>query len=171
LRQRGTAAHNTLVIDRQDSSEVWSGFRVARRARPLDVSVHLPEHGHQGLSVSAAHSGYRRLRGKNIHSRQWYFVERAITITDTVTGKFESAVAYLHLHPEVSADEVDNGVVLTLAGSRQVRVTTQGGHVNLESSSWHPRFGVSIPSQRLAIALQGARLVTTISWDEPHPIA
>ncbi len=32
LRQRGTAAHNTVVVDGADSSEVWSSFRVARRA-------------------------------------------------------------------------------------------------------------------------------------------
>ena len=33
--ERGTAAHNTVVINNENSSEVWSGFRVARRARPL----------------------------------------------------------------------------------------------------------------------------------------
>ena len=31
LRQRGTAAHNTVVVDGQDSSEVWSAFRVGQR--------------------------------------------------------------------------------------------------------------------------------------------
>lgn len=31
LRQRGTAAHNTLMIDGQNSSEVWAGHRVGRR--------------------------------------------------------------------------------------------------------------------------------------------
>src|SRR5690606_9343789 len=39
LRQRGTAAHNTVVVDGQDSSEVWSAFRVARRARPWGADV------------------------------------------------------------------------------------------------------------------------------------
>ena len=34
LRQRGTAAHNTVQLGGVDSSEVWSGFRVGRRARP-----------------------------------------------------------------------------------------------------------------------------------------
>ena len=38
LRQRGTATHNTVMIDDQDSSEVWSGFRVARRAYPCRTS-------------------------------------------------------------------------------------------------------------------------------------
>ena len=30
---RGTAAHNTLLVDGQDQSEVWGSFRVGRRAR------------------------------------------------------------------------------------------------------------------------------------------
>ena len=38
-RQRGTTAHNTVVIDGKDSSEVWAGHRVARRARSKIVSV------------------------------------------------------------------------------------------------------------------------------------
>jgi uncharacterized heparinase superfamily protein len=32
LRQRASAAHNTLVINGQNSSEVWGSFRVARRS-------------------------------------------------------------------------------------------------------------------------------------------
>ncbi|HUR21434.1 MAG TPA: alginate lyase family protein, partial [Vicinamibacterales bacterium] len=33
MRQRGTAAHSTVEIDQANSSDVWGGFRVARRAR------------------------------------------------------------------------------------------------------------------------------------------
>ncbi len=39
LYQRGTAAHNTVSVDGCDSSEVWGGHRVARRATPLSVEV------------------------------------------------------------------------------------------------------------------------------------
>jgi uncharacterized heparinase superfamily protein len=39
LVERGTAAHSTVQIDGADSSEVWGGFRVARRARPFAVEV------------------------------------------------------------------------------------------------------------------------------------
>src|SRR5690606_15807738 len=38
-RQRGTAAHNTVLVDGEDSSEVWGSFRVARRARARDVAA------------------------------------------------------------------------------------------------------------------------------------
>jgi uncharacterized heparinase superfamily protein len=39
LAERGTAAHSTVQIDGADSSEVWGGFRVARRARTFDIGV------------------------------------------------------------------------------------------------------------------------------------
>lgn len=60
--QRSTAAHSTVTIDGADSSEVWGGFRVARRARVQDVQIS-PERA----VVSASHDGYMRLPGKPQH--------------------------------------------------------------------------------------------------------
>ena len=37
--ERSTMAHNTVVINNENSSEIWSGFRVARRAYPFDLKV------------------------------------------------------------------------------------------------------------------------------------
>jgi uncharacterized heparinase superfamily protein len=64
LRQRKTAAHNTVVVDDEDSSEVWSGFRVARRAyaKLLDISQSANE-----VCLRAEHNGYKRLKGKVTH--------------------------------------------------------------------------------------------------------
>ena len=63
---RSTAAHNTVGIDDQDSSEVWHIFRVGRRAIPQDVSVEfLP----QGMKAHASHDGYRHLSGSPTHAR------------------------------------------------------------------------------------------------------
>ena len=36
-RQRSTGAHSTVEVNGLDSSEVWGGFRVGRRARPREV--------------------------------------------------------------------------------------------------------------------------------------
>jgi len=39
LRERQTIAHSTVEIDKMSSSEVWSSFRVARRAKPFDLQI------------------------------------------------------------------------------------------------------------------------------------
>ena len=68
LWQRGTAAHNTVAINGENSSEFWGGFRVARRARPFNVQT---EQSNEMVVVRAAHDGYHRLRPKVTHHREW----------------------------------------------------------------------------------------------------
>ena len=106
LRQRGTAAHNTVVVDDQDSSEVWRGFRVARRAYPRDVRV---DASSEPWTVSAAHDGYRRLPGRVIHRRRWEFGSNSLLVADRVEGKHASARARFHFHPRIEVRCVERG--------------------------------------------------------------
>ena len=64
LRQRGTSSHSTVVIDNQNSSEVWASFRVARRAKIFNVETSI-DNGK--IYLSAQHDGYKRLSGSPIH--------------------------------------------------------------------------------------------------------
>jgi uncharacterized heparinase superfamily protein len=69
LRQRGTHAHNTVVINGKDSSEVWGGFRVAKRANPFDIKV---EEKKDGVRIHGAHDGYKKIFNSHvIHRRIW----------------------------------------------------------------------------------------------------
>ena len=95
-RQRGTATHNTVAINGQDSSEVWGGFRVARRARPFGLRI---EESENSLKVVCAHDGYTRLPGRPIHWREWHFSEGAMEIIDTIEGEFDEAMGRLFFHP------------------------------------------------------------------------
>ena len=98
LRQRGTAAHNTVIVDGHDSSEVWGGFRVARRARPT-----VPQLQANGvLDVRCAHDGYTRLPGAPVHERRWLLEEGSLRVIDTVSGRFGTAEARFHFHPDVT---------------------------------------------------------------------
>ena len=148
LRQRGTAAHNTVVVNGMDSSEVWSGFRVARRARPFDVNL-----GRAGecAIVRASHDGYRRLPRRVTHSREWRVLPGELHVKDQLAGRFRSAVAYFHLHPDVSIASGPHGFELTLRNGRRCTVAIRGGSAAIEPSTWHPEFGLSVPNKRLAV--------------------
>jgi hypothetical protein len=88
LYERGTAAHNTVAVSDCNSSEVWSSFRVARRAKVRIIEENA-EH------IIAEHDGYKRLG--TMHKRQWDFTNTQITITDYLTGKVVTGNAYLHI--------------------------------------------------------------------------
>lgn len=163
-RQRSTAAHNTVVVDGQDSSEVWSGFRVARRARPAQLEI-----GGAGdaLTVSCSHDGYRRLPGKNMHRRVWRAGPGYLELSDHVSGAFGQAEARFHLHPEV---RVEPGATarhcqLTLPGGQQVSVQLDAATLLLEASTWHPYFGLALNSVCLVARFAGSRVTTRISWN------
>lgn len=149
--ERGTAAHNTVVIDAADSSEVWAGFRVARRARSFDLSVSGDE---SVTKVACAHDGYTRLPGRPVHRRRWQLRAGSLCIVDTVEGRCTSAAARYHLHPDVACevDQQGGGGVLRLPGGNSVRWRVAGGALHLTESRYCPEFGIRLERPCLEIA-------------------
>jgi uncharacterized heparinase superfamily protein len=164
LRQRGTAAHNTVVIDGENSSEVWAGFRVARRARP---TLHEAVQRDGRIVIEASHDGYRRLRGRNVHRRRFTFEPAALRIEDAIEGPFQSAVGYLHLHPDVTVEAIDPGARaarLRLAGGQTLDLAVSGARLAVEPGTWHPRFGASVPTRVLVLRFESAEVTTAMRW-------
>lgn len=163
-RQRGTAAHNTLVIDGLDSSEVWGGFRVARRARVKSLDI---AESAGSMRVEATHDGYRRLSRRDLHRRCWLLNDASLLIEDEIAGTFDRAELRFHLHPEVEIaglEAADGKAFLRLPGGKQVEVAIQGGKLLLEPTTWHPYFGVSRPNSCLVAVLAGPKISTRIEW-------
>lgn len=154
LRQRGTAAHNTVVLNGQDSSEVWGGFRVARRAYPL--GLHIEQSADATVTeVRCAHNGYARLPGKPTHHRTWRMDPNILTVIDRVEGPYQSAEARFHFHPAVQV-QIGPGEAEGTATLPDGTVTTwhvAHGQARLEDSTWHPRFGQSLPNICLVVKL------------------
>lgn len=91
---RSTAAHNTVQVEGGDTSEVWSAFRVGRRCTAKVLKV---TDGVEGVTVSAAHDGWRYLPGKPVHTREVCLTEESLTVTDRVDGTFTVAEARLRV--------------------------------------------------------------------------
>lgn len=163
-RQRGTAAHNTVVIDGADSSEVWAGFRVARRARARvrDVQRTLP------LTIEASHDGYRRLPGRNEHQRRWVMDQRSLCVEDQLSGPFRAAHAFFHLHPGISASASGAMSVELRYEERRVAQLTfdDAASVDIKGGTWHPRFGVAVGNVCVIAQFAGATLTTRVLWSE-----
>lgn len=155
-RERGTAAHNTVVIDGEDSSEVWAGFRVARRARPFDVRV---EASPAKLMIEAAHDGYRRLAGCPLHRRRFEFGNEGLALTDTVTGRGQHTVdIYFHFAPGVRLAPLHAhrfGATCEDATYLEV-VLDENAECHIEESSWHPEFGMSLANECIRVSYRGA---------------
>lgn len=157
-RQRGTAAHNTVVVDDKDSSEVWGAFRVARRARPRDVAWGVSEHT---IWLEGAHDGYRRVR----HRRRWALESSRLVVEDVLTGQPRSATAHWHFAPAcVPRMRAGDGVAVQSGATELELSVTPAVNVRLVEETWHPRFGESQKSCGVCADAPGASLTTYVSW-------
>jgi len=162
LCQRATAAHSTLEINGESSSQVWGSFRVARRARPFDLSI-----GHDGplTRVTCAHDGYRRLPGRPVHRREWHLAADSLRVTDTVEGKFNKAMARFYFHPDCAVLRADERSG-ELAVGQEARLTwrIENGRGRIVDSTYHPQFGLSVASRCLLIETVDSPLTVVFNW-------
>lgn len=164
LMQRGTRAHNTVQVNGEDSSEVWDSFRVARRARSLDYSIS-QENGL--VTVRCAHDGYKRLRGRPVHRRQWILEKNRLLVRDSIEGSFTRAVACYHFHPDaevVKGNAPETGSLRLLNG-HELKWLVRGGRQNIVAGTYHPEFGLSFPNHCLEIVLGGNCCEVEFRWN------
>ena len=163
LRERQTVSHSTVEIDGESSSEVWGGFRVARRAYPLDLAVS------SDLSqaiVSCSHDGYQHLPGKPVHRRTWVFTKDAIKVRDVILGSYSQAIARFIVHPDVVVSEVEKGVwQFKLSHGEFITFVIDSGVGHVENAFYAPEFGKVLETKCLAVNLHNASSSIQLRWN------
>lgn len=163
---RSTAAHNTVEIDGQDQAEMWSAFRIARRAHPREVAWRPRT---DGFELSAWHDGYLRLPAKARHARTFAWAAGAgLTIADRVTARRTVDVASrLHLHPSCAiVERSDRRVVVAYTGGRFSVASTGPQTIAVEPSRYCPEFGVIEENAALVVRANGTNVES--GWTLRH---
>jgi len=103
--ERATHSHNTVKIGSKEQTQVWGGFRVAKRAK----ITHLIE---KPNLIEASHDGY--LSNGYKHTRSFLWGEKYLILKDKINRSTSNkAKAYFHLHFSVTKPLV-NGNTITL---------------------------------------------------------
>lgn len=139
--ERSTAAHNTVQVAGLEQSEVWGGFRVAKRARITSLTQ-------SDGQLMAAHNGYRHIGVQ--HQRSFHWNNEQLEIHDLLTGD-QTACAFLHFHPRVrlqlTGQEIhgDFGTILFTAPSFTV---------SIQHYDYAPAFNRLVAAQRIIISFK-----------------
>ncbi|NCX94785.1 MAG: heparinase, partial [Gammaproteobacteria bacterium] len=99
--QRSTAAHNTVEVNRENSSEVWGQFRVGHRAKVLLKEIDSNQHV---LKVEASHTGYSS-QGV-LHTRRWICTPTQFVVEDELSGG--SGIARFYFHPDFDLHQINH---------------------------------------------------------------
>ena len=93
--ERSTISHNCVSLDNTNSSEVWGGFRVAKRAKLRLLNDSISE-------IVAEHNGFAQ-KGLSV-KRKFSVSQTSIYIEDILKGissLIEDTVSSLHFHPDI----------------------------------------------------------------------
>lgn len=122
---RSTRAHNTVLVDGREQSEIWASFRVGRRCRVLDATC--ARDGPSSLFVGT-HDGFAQ-QGTPIYHRRFIAALGGAgwLLLDEVTGTGRHAIESLvHLRPEAGCIVHDHYAEIAL-GSRKWRLYPYAG--------------------------------------------
>lgn len=159
--ERSTAAHSTVEINGQNSSEIWSGFRVGRRSRVRNVTFY------DSHSVSAEHDGYRYLAGSPVHRRTVLLGDTAVTVEDNVDTHGVSYLARFHIHPDVEvllSDSKNCGYFIFTDGVR-VAWKSEADDVSVEANYYAESFGKLVPMKTLVLHRNlGGKTKLVVNW-------
>jgi hypothetical protein len=135
---RSTKSHNTISIDDLNSSEVWAGFRVAKRAKVHSIKE-------TKNLIEASHSGFKEI-GAN-HKRKFKKFDGLFSVEDYIDSKKDHKIeSYLHFHP--NCDIVYSENIITI--DSELKIIFNGySDLFLEKYNYNLGFNKVIESKRI----------------------
>ena len=140
-QERSTASHNTVQVGDREQTQVWGGFRVAKRASITKLV--------EGDFLEATHDGYKDLGIE--HTRKFTILEEKVIINDKISGgKDFKQTAYFHLHPTITNVLIDASRVLVQDHS--IELFFKGENIRIEKGSY--RFAAGFNKTQEGIKLK-----------------
>ena len=154
---RSTAAHNTVVVDGMEQSEVWGTFRVARRAAP--ITAKLEKLSESQCRFEGSHDGYRRLGGGVVHTRTVdYDASLGWSVCDHVSGGGTHQVqSHIHIHPDFRATLQDATVtIIDKLGGRIATICISAPvSIDITKGKYFPEFGIAQDKDVVTLSVTG----------------
>tara|TARA_Y100000768_G_scaffold302854_1_gene236750 strand:- start:10028 stop:11566 length:1539 start_codon:yes stop_codon:yes gene_type:complete len=130
IYQRGTSSHNTITLNNKNSSDVWSSFRVGRKAE-----AKINYFSERKNSIEASHNGYNKIKSIDNVKRSVAIFDEMISINDTVdsSGSYK-AIGRWFISPNITLIEADNESMRYLfevvenGKIKQIKLTIMGAH-------------------------------------------
>ncbi len=153
---RGTASHNTVMIDGVELAEfsgLWNILEDQTRVQIDEWNA-----GERATTICATHRAYERLHLPVRHRRRMILDHSndRLFIEDAIVGMGRHVVmASFHLAPNVRACVVNDRLVELVRGDRRYWIECSQGRVRLESAVFSRSFGRREPTTVVRVEVEG----------------
>jgi uncharacterized heparinase superfamily protein len=148
--ERGTRSHSTLEVNGKNSSEIWSSFRVGRRAKIMQTKISEKD---DYTEIMCEHNGYRFIERNLKHTRVIKISESSVHIIDKLNSQKHKGISRFHLHPDMSieCDYENKSGTLILPNARKIYWKAECKKIVLEETKYASDFGRLNNTQTLAL--------------------
>lgn len=159
--ERSTRAHSTVEVDGKNSSEVWSSFRVGKKARVFNRFI---SEKNKIFKVEASHDGYKNCFKNVIHKRCWIISENKIVIKDFVFGKHNTAIARFIIHPDCIVSKINDFFYEIRSEDALINLRIKTGNSELVSANFSYEFGKVKKTSAIEVCLLNGNSAIEINW-------
>jgi uncharacterized heparinase superfamily protein len=152
---RSTRAHNTVMLNGKEQSEVWGTFRVARRISRLSASQSLQNGVYR---FAGQYSPYHDKSA--IHRRTIVGDATGWLVTDHVSAKsIDRLESFIHFHPDFVV-EIADGTIVATSGPQRITIEPFGvdeivlmrGRADPIQGWYCPAFGRAVPNDAVMMS-------------------
>ena len=150
---RSTKAHNTVVVDGKEQSELWGVFRVARRAGIREAGIK-SLHDDAAEFVGSYAPYWAGEKGVS-HERQVLFNgSNEWIFSDIVAGSgIHQIESFIHLHPSITIDYSLESIELKKSGKIIAKLMVPQDINVIENDSWYfPEFGKKLTNKVICLS-------------------
>lgn len=154
LEEKSTAAHNTICIEKKNTADVWSSFRMGRRAKFYKIE-------NNSRTAVYEHDAYKKSFGI-IHRRKFEIQEKSIDISDELKGwKNAKAHFFLHFHPDVELVREGKGWKIEKEG---INIVVENCSTYLENYQYCYGFNKTKTAKRIVGNIHSVNIRTVINF-------
>lgn len=159
MLERRTISHNSVTLNQEDQSEIWSAFRVGRRAKLIILNDEYDR-------VVASHNGYEKKYGL-IHQRSFTLKKQMLQITDEMqqaryVAKNHETRAHFHFNHTINLTQSGD---FTINAAYFLQMTFEGAdRVVIDEYKQAVGFNRLATAKRLIVYFR-EKLVTKINED------
>ena len=158
LFERSTKAHNTVEINNLNSSDVWSSFRVGKKAKVINQNLVIGEQGQ--YKIICSHNGYKSLFKNIIHTRSCTISNTKLIIEDSINKNYKEAISRLYLHPDIKLVNQE----LILPNKKSINIKTKNCILKVVKSYWSRSFNEEIENICLEYKILEKKSKIEIIW-------
>ena len=151
--ERSTSSHNTITVGDYEQTQVWGGFRVAKRAKIVSFKE-------SSNLFSSSHNGYKNIGV--IHCRKFLANENSIIIFDDVNKqKRYEQIAHFHFHPSVKNMRIEDSTVYF--ENSKIEISFYGKGILIEKMNYQCAYGFNKTEEAIKLKVSfDANLKTII---------